>query len=86
MISNSSSLLERPKTATHPILAHGISNGIELALFNARGAMLDGWDFTPEGVRAYAKPAAWQDDPVGGRNDFSVEEDEVEDMALYFSE
>ncbi len=86
MISTNSSLLERPASATQPILAHGISNGIELALFNARGAMLDGWDFTPEGVRAYAKPTAWQDDPVASREEFSAEEDEVEDMALYFSE
>ena len=86
MLPSTSSLLEHPEALRHPTQAPGISNGIELALFRARGAMLDGWNFTPESVRAYSKPCSWQEDSQLSRDCLATEEDEVEETALYFSE
>jgi hypothetical protein len=87
MISTASSLLEHPEAGLPSETAPRISVGIELALFRARGALLDGWHLTPEEALAYT---AGQLDGSASLPPDSLchgqEEDEACDVALYFGD
>lgn len=86
MISTNPSLLEHPEATAALTCNSGISNGIELALFRARAAMLDGWDFTPEGVQTYISRETWQHDSAHLYSARVPDEDEIEDTALFFGD
>lgn len=87
MISTLSPLLEHPEAALHNTGAPRNSRGIEDALFHARGALLSGWQLSPEEALAYTGGASCHghagDGPHAGER---PDEDEVDETALYFGE
>lgn len=87
MIATASSLLEHPEAGLPSETAPRISVGIELALFRARGALLDGWHLTPEEALAYT--AGLRDGSPVQPGDYlchGQEEDEACEVALYFGD
>lgn len=87
MTHSASTLLDHPEVSVSTPAPSRISNPIEAALFCARGAMLAGWDLSPEEALAYVGKSDLLDrphpTPLG--LDFQ-EEDEVLETALYFGE
>ncbi len=89
MLSHTSALLDRTENGSAICeVKVGISDGMELALFRAREALLAGWHLTPDEAMALVGPKAWKaPGNKGPSSDFTGEtEDEVDDIPLYFSE
>ena len=86
MLCTQSSLLERPgKSISSHTASLGFGNGVELALFRAREALLAGWQFTPEEAMAFTEGGGGGSAAANSQAR-SEAEDEVEELPLYFSE
>jgi hypothetical protein len=86
MLSITTTLLEHPPVMTSVKQTAGISEGMELALFRAREALLAGWHLTPDEAMALVGPGHWKEDFSNRTGAFRQEEDEVGELPLFFSE
>lgn len=87
MLCTHSSLLERPgQSISSRKACLGFGTGVELALFRARQALLDGWHFTPEEAMAYTGSCSYENSRSANTQTRAEAEDEVEDLPLYFGE
>jgi hypothetical protein len=89
MLANSCYLLQR--TANQEVISEvrtETCDGMEVALFRAREALLAGWHLTPEEAMNLVGPKAWHGDSLTPslQNLAGEREDEIEDIPLYFGD